>query len=58
MLTFNSDKIDVWMEQSYQYAKRCTGFVIGAMKGIKHTQRSVELRDSVLDELDSYSFKV
>jgi len=58
MVAFEPEKIDIWMEQGYQDAKRCIGNVIDAMKGIKHNQQSAKLRYSVLDSLESDSFKI
>ncbi|MBE3672496.1 patatin-like phospholipase family protein [Pseudoalteromonas distincta] len=58
MLAFEPEKIDTWMKQGYEDAKRCIGNSLSAIKLKNIKNQSANLRDERLSLLDSDNFEI
>jgi len=58
MVAFEPEKIDKWMEQGYEDAKRCIGNSLSAIKLKNIKNQSALLRDQSLSLLDSDDFEI
>ena len=56
LLGFKADKINHWIEQGYDDAKRCIGNVQRVLEQQAQSKLAVEKRNAVLNQLDNDSF--